>query len=774
MTRTPASPLFLAILLLCSLLPSDALIAQSEPAQQPPPTDETAKDDEVEKAVVSMVIDVPADTGYWAETTASATRLSVPLDEVPVNVQVVTKDVIDDFQLISQRDALQFHAAVDDKRVRGFDTSEFFRNGFIHLSDVPGYMIQRLEIVRGATAVLNGPVTPGGALNMITKQATPGSNGYRVGAYWGTSGDDRNNRGANVDVNFGDLGPRRDWGSIAALRLVAGLQDDTGFKTTVDGRSDSALASLRLQPFAKTHLMLEYYQYANNTDRTDRPMAIELTIPGSQPGTEVPLALAYGVDPLSTWFGSTTDIEESLADYSVQLTQFFSEQFFADFKYNRHGRDFVFGPGNRPRIDIFYPLVLRSGAPAGSSNPADYQLRRLTEQLALLNDIDQASAIFSILPKWGSRPLDHRFVIGFDTYDQDQDLVIARPRATNQTGGFFFEFYEPGQVASDDLDFNRGNTPLNWITVLTRKRVIEQRNVFANYHGTYMDGRLHVLLGLYDSDINIVDTNRATPAPVDLTIADSRELLPQAGFVYELTGNVGVYANYSESQLPDLNDPDFSLAPPVRLGEQWEVGTKLRLWGGRVDANVGVFTIDEELFGETSRSAEARGAEMDAFIRATNRLNLVLSYAYADTEVTASSDLSEIGDPLVDEIPHKAAIWGKHDLWGRLSGASFGGAIVWTGERVRPTAAASQIAKKLNGRVLRYRPETRVDLFGSYGFATGTGRAEIGLNLRNLTREANISNVVPRVPLQGGVRADGSPYVFDGEREVMLSVTFSR
>lgn len=36
----------------------------------------------------------------------------------------------------------------------------------------------------------------------------------------------------------------------------------------------------------------------------------------------------------------------------------------------------------------------------------------------------------------------------------------------------------------------------------------------------------------------------------------------------------------------------------------------------------------------------------------------------------------------------------------------------------------------------------------------------------------NLSNNVPRVPLQGGVRPDGSPYVFDGDMEVMLGVRF--
>jgi len=76
--------------------------------------------------------------------------------------------------------------------------------------------------------------------------------------------------------------------------------------------------------------------------------------------------------------------------------------------------------------------------------------------------------------------------------------------------------------------------------------------------------------------------------------------------------------------------------------------------------------------------------------------------------------------------------------------------------------------KKLDGRVLRYDAETRLDLFGQYNWENW----EFSLNLRNLTEEVNLSNVVPRVPLQGGVRPDGSPYVFDGDMEVMLGVTY--
>lgn len=716
-------------------------------------------------AEIIDLIEVVAERGYRATNASSATGLSATIDELPINIPVITADVVADFQLLSQRDALQFHAAADDKRVRGFNTGEFFRNGFLHLSDTHGFTIERIEVIRGPSAVLNGPVTPGGAVNVISKKALVDESFGEVGAYWGFSSG-RDNRGFNADFNLGELSVGGD-GPTGAFRFVGGFQEDTGFGTRANNESHSILPTLELHLTDDTRLGLEYYQYAINTDRTDRPMGIELTIPGPTPGEEIPLALAYDVDPRQSWFYDDTDIEESLDDWSVNLAHQFTPDVLGQVRYYRHSRDFVFGPGNRPRIDIFYRMVnVADGNNCSSSVAADCQLRRLTERLSLTNDIDQATASLAWTPDWGSG--SHQIVGGVHVYDQNARLTIQRPRLSGETGGFYFEFFDPANVANDDLSFNRNRDDVFFVTVLDRLENIEQNNVFLTYHGSLLDERLNLLLGLTNSDIRI---ERADPriAPLAFTtIADNSELLVQAGFVYSFTDAFAAYANYSESQLPDVNDPDFSTAPPVRIGEQAEFGFKLSLFDNRVDATVAYFQIDEELSGETTRSAEATGWEIDASWQPNDAVSVIFSYAHADTEVTASTGSSTVGDPLVDEVPNKAAVWSVYNFDGPGEGLSIGGGFVWTDERVRPTAAAAQAVKKLDGQVLRFDAETRLDLFAKYALE----HWEFSLNLRNLTEEVNLSNNVPRVPLQGGVKADGSPYVFDGDMEVMLGVRY--
>ena len=61
---------------------------------------------------------------------------------------------------------------------------------------------------------------------------------------------------------------------------------------------------LELRPKKDTVVNLEYYQIQESTriEQTDR-WPLSLLFPGSTAGEEVPLALAYGIDPRSSWFG---------------------------------------------------------------------------------------------------------------------------------------------------------------------------------------------------------------------------------------------------------------------------------------------------------------------------------------------------------------------------------------------------------------------------------------------------------------------------------------
>jgi iron complex outermembrane receptor protein len=138
------------------------------------------------------VTGAPPDTiGYKAtRATTTATKTDTPIFDLPVSIQVVPREVLDDRQVIRLEDALQTVSGVvpfagggsafDSPRIRGFEAfRNIYRDGF--RGRFFGNYIQstahlnRVEVLKGPASVLYGRMEPGGLVNQVSKQplATP-------------------------------------------------------------------------------------------------------------------------------------------------------------------------------------------------------------------------------------------------------------------------------------------------------------------------------------------------------------------------------------------------------------------------------------------------------------------------------------------------------------------------------------------------------------------------------------------------------------------------
>lgn len=750
-------------------------------------TEATTVDDVSEDDQRPIDLIVVVGEGYRPRTVQSAARLSVPLENVPINVSVLSGDVIDDLQLSTQRDALRFTSAVDDKAVRGFNTEEFFRNGFIAFSDVPGYTIERIEIVRGPTATLNGPVSPGGGINTITKKAHVGRTFGEMGSYLGFANGDpdtRRNANAYLDFNIGDIGLRNASGDpLAAFRFVGGYDNDTGFDHKLRDISYSILPTLQIRPTENTVIDLEYYQYEVDTDRSDRAFGVELTLPGPTAIEQIPLAVAYGIPARANYNGSDFTNREWLNDFTVSIAQsLLNDQVLVQLKYNQHNRDFLTNPHSGPNINGDFARVLRPGAPAGSIDPADFVISRLITDVDIRNRVDQTNFLVSFTPDAAQ---NHRFIVGMDWYDQHRWFQQRRPYDFD-TDQVFRQIIEIDSVMDPsetfEVDFGGANVAVR--DLLERINETTYRTTYLNYLGSFHNERLHVLAGVAQTDVELHETNIMSnfaliPNPQRVLISDTSETLLQAGAIFEIAQGYNIFANYSESQIPTTNQAAVELAPPVRRGEQTEIGVKYSLFDDRISGTIGYFWVDAYIEGiadaitmqPVDRITASEGFDLDLYVQPFDDWITVFSYSHADTEVKASDINSlRVGDPLDREVPHKVAVWSKYQfLQGPLDGLSVGGGYSWRGERPRGIPGALGLQRDPSGDVLRFRPVSRLDMFAKYLLdMRGDYDVELSLNLRNLTREDNISAVTPPIPLQGGVQPDGQPYEFDGEIEIMF------
>ncbi len=189
------TPIRLGVLVAALGLAPAWLSGQSAPANRPATAAGSASDEEVVTLNVFQV-DATRDRGYRATNSISGTRLNTPIKDLPMPIEVFTKDFLSDIGSIDVKEALQYSAGATletvqsstnflfspspvsfDRtsaavRLRGFSTRTQLRNGFITQTSPDASSVERVEIVRGPSALLYGVSVLGGVVNTLTKTPT--------------------------------------------------------------------------------------------------------------------------------------------------------------------------------------------------------------------------------------------------------------------------------------------------------------------------------------------------------------------------------------------------------------------------------------------------------------------------------------------------------------------------------------------------------------------------------------------------------------------------
>jgi catecholate siderophore receptor len=148
---------------------------------------------------------------YMANTLASS-KFTQPIVNQPKSITVITREVIDDKQATSLKDIARTTAGVtlgtgeggnafgDRFFIRGFDArNDIFVDGIRDpgVSIRENFFTEQIEILKGPSATINGRGTTGGALNIVTKQATTAGSFYNADTTFAGDGTRR----VTLDVN---------------------------------------------------------------------------------------------------------------------------------------------------------------------------------------------------------------------------------------------------------------------------------------------------------------------------------------------------------------------------------------------------------------------------------------------------------------------------------------------------------------------------------------------------------------------------------------------
>ena len=239
-----------AWLLFILTLTARAQIAPATPAAP------AAREDVVELS--PFVIATERETGWSANDTLSATRTKQALKDVPVNIDAITSDFMEDLGLFTADETAQFVANVyalptmeNDNQGGNFSfrgmtqTNNISRNYFRWFIPSDTYNVERIDFGKGSNSLIFGEVEPGGQGAAFTKRPQMRSFGSAM-AYNNSEGGYR----YQIDYN-------RKLTSTLALRLNAVHRQEKTFQDASAYKFDGATLAAVWQPFKHTSIRVE-------------------------------------------------------------------------------------------------------------------------------------------------------------------------------------------------------------------------------------------------------------------------------------------------------------------------------------------------------------------------------------------------------------------------------------------------------------------------------------------------------------------------------------
>lgn len=220
------------------------------------------------------------DYGYLKTNSVTATRIGMEIQNVPMNISVVSREFIEDTNARTLTDLFRYTAAASgDTRfamripaneatpqgnftMRGFQVNNLMRNGVFSYIAHNFDNVERVEMVKGPASVFFGQGYPGGVINFITKRAVfqdiPTTVTHQFDSYSGQR--------VIVDSNqrFSDK---------AAFRLVGSWEDTEGERRFEFRRGFMVNPSLTLNPLKsgklKVGVEMEYSHWTYNKNDYD-------------------------------------------------------------------------------------------------------------------------------------------------------------------------------------------------------------------------------------------------------------------------------------------------------------------------------------------------------------------------------------------------------------------------------------------------------------------------------------------------------------------------
>jgi outer membrane receptor for ferric coprogen and ferric-rhodotorulic acid len=594
---------------------------------------------------------------YTTDSMSTATRLNLSIRETPQSVSVITREQMDDLNILSVEDMVNITPGLTLNRgttergsfySRGFPISFFTEDGlpFSSDGDTMGFatlaMYDRVEVLRGTSGMLTGAGNPSGALNFVRKRPTADPK-FSASASLGRWDNYR----AQIDAS----GPLNEAKTLRGRAVVAYQDTDTYISNYGHERSlVYATAEADLTRDTTLSVGFHYNREQNNGSTW-------YGLPTARNGQFLPLSRSTTNSPDWGYWDKTN-------------TRVFAE---LEHRFANRWKAKLAVQSRKDELDSRVTEVAR----VGTSNQF-----MLTQTPSFIYDRDQ-------------RSIDIQASGPFTLFGQKHEMVVGANYRTRDTDDRGYRPFTPINFVFD---------PTNWDSSapLDQKPVNYFYGSFAKTKqtGVYTTARFKVteplalLVGArvddYEHDVRNY-SQLSTPQNSSSGYKINSEVTPYAGVVLDLNDTYSLYGSYTSIFNPQTQtDADGNVLDPVQ-GINTEVGIKGEYFGGALNVSAAVFRIKQQNLAtalvvseckgrpscsEAAGEVQSEGFELEIAGSLTPNWQLSAGYTYNTAEYTKRTGSNLPGSRYAADRPSRLfRLATSYKLPGELNQWRIGGAI---------------------------------------------------------------------------------------------------
>ena len=530
---------------------------------------------------------------------------------------------------------------------RGYDMSvnNMFKNGFrFNSGSMPEVAsLEKVEVLKGGSALLFGNVAPGGILNMVTKSPSfkkGGEVAMQMGSYSFYK--------PSIDI-YGSLN------KTIAYRFTGSYENAESFRDNVTRERIYINPSLLFKASAKTEVVLQGDYLKDNWTPDFGTGSIGKVI------SDVPRNTYLGAN----WSNGQTN--QSSASGLVK------HKFNTNWKLN-FNTSFQNYERSWEGTERIQPAVNGDwNRPLGKNKALD---QIISEQINLQGNFATGS-------------VKHQLFTGIDAES-----------SFTQTYTFIFNPANYDKINIFDLDLYPQRTDIP--TAKNTKIVKTKTNRFGIYAQDLISltKKIKVLTGIRWSWQEAKSNTYIETALPNKHLDDA--FTPKIGLVYQPTKNISLFSSYSSSFTPNTGNTIYGEPIKASIIDQYEIGIKKDFWKGILSTNVTLYKIVNSNLAQTaelkadgsintdtnvkilSGETNSEGIEIDISAKPFEGLNIMAGYSYNDmrfTKTTGAIGSFIEGDRLARTPSNTANLSFFYILpYGVLKGVSIGTIANYTGE----------------------------------------------------------------------------------------------